>query len=53
MAAVIDALCERLDLVAGDYADLATFQTLAETLDRHNSRHAVFYLAIPRPPSRS
>jgi glucose-6-phosphate 1-dehydrogenase len=47
MAAVIDALCERLDLVAGDYADLATFQTLAETLDRHNSRHAVFYLAIP------
>ena len=47
MAAVIDALCERLDLVAGDYADLGTFQTLAETLDRHNSRHAVFYLAIP------
>jgi glucose-6-phosphate 1-dehydrogenase len=47
MAAVIDSLCERLDLVAGDYADIATFQTLAETLDRHNSRHAVFYFAIP------
>jgi glucose-6-phosphate 1-dehydrogenase len=47
MAAVIDSLCERLDLVAGDYSELATFQTLAETLDRHNSRHAVFYLAIP------
>jgi glucose-6-phosphate 1-dehydrogenase len=47
MAAVIDSLCGRLDLVAGDYADLTTFQTLAETLDRHNSRHAVFYLAIP------
>jgi glucose-6-phosphate 1-dehydrogenase len=47
LAAVIDSLCERLDLVAGDYADLSTFQTLAATLDRHNSRHAVFYLAIP------
>jgi glucose-6-phosphate 1-dehydrogenase len=47
MAAVIDSLCRRLDLVAGDYADITTFQTLAETLDRHHSRHAVFYLAIP------
>ena len=47
MAATIDALCARLDLVTGDYADLATFQTLAATLDRHHSENAVFYLAIP------
>ena len=47
MAAVIDSLCARLDLVAGDYADIATFQTLAETLDRHHSTNAVFYFAIP------
>jgi glucose-6-phosphate 1-dehydrogenase len=46
-AATIDALCQRLDLIAGDYADLATFQGLAATLDRHHSNNAVFYLAIP------
>ncbi len=47
MAAVIDSLCARLDLVAGDYADITTFQTLADTLDRHHSTNAVFYFAIP------
>ena len=47
MAATIDSLCARLDLVAGDYADISTFQTLAAKLDRHHSENAVFYLAIP------
>jgi glucose-6-phosphate 1-dehydrogenase len=47
MAAVIDSLCARLDLVAGDYADITTFQALADTLDRHHSTNAVFYFAIP------
>ena len=47
MAATIDSLCARLDLVTGDYADISTFQTLAATLDRHHSQNAVFYLAIP------
>jgi glucose-6-phosphate 1-dehydrogenase len=46
-AGTIDALCSRLDLITGDYADLATFQELASTLDRHHANHAVFYLAIP------
>jgi glucose-6-phosphate 1-dehydrogenase len=46
-AATIDALCARLDLIAGDYSDLSTFQRLALTLDRHHSDNAVFYLAIP------
>jgi glucose-6-phosphate 1-dehydrogenase len=47
MAAVIDSLCARLDLVAGDYADIGTFRMLAETLDFHHSQNAVFYFAIP------
>ncbi len=46
-AAVIDALLARLDLVQGDYADRATWSTLAETLQKYKSEQAVFYMAIP------
>ena len=46
-AAVIDALLARLDLIQGDYADAATWQELASTLDGHGSQQAVFYMAIP------
>jgi glucose-6-phosphate 1-dehydrogenase len=46
-ASIVDSLCARLDLIAGDYADLATFQELAATLDRHHANSTVFYLAIP------
>jgi len=45
--AVIDQLMEHLDLIQGDYSDPATWQELAATLDRHGSKHAVFYMAIP------
>jgi glucose-6-phosphate 1-dehydrogenase len=44
---ITDSLLGRLDLIAGDYSDAATFQTLAATLDAHHSKNAVFYLAIP------
>ncbi|NND76508.1 MAG: glucose-6-phosphate dehydrogenase [Ilumatobacter sp.] len=43
----IDALCERLDLVQGDYSDAATWNELKDTLDRHESCVGVFYMAIP------
>ena len=46
-AAIIDALCARLDLVAGDYAAPATWAELHATLDKHTSSQAVFYMAIP------
>jgi glucose-6-phosphate 1-dehydrogenase len=46
-AAVIDALMARLDLIQGDYADPKTWATLHKTLDRHKSKVAVFYMAIP------
>ncbi len=46
-AAVIDALMARLDLIQGDYADPKTWATLRKTLDRHKSKVAVFYMAIP------
>jgi glucose-6-phosphate 1-dehydrogenase len=46
-AAVIDSLCSRLDLIQGDYADRATWETLRDTLDQHHSTDAVFYMAIP------
>jgi glucose-6-phosphate 1-dehydrogenase len=45
--AVVDSLCQRLDLVQGDYADEATWNELRATLDRWNSMVAVFYMAIP------
>lgn len=46
-AAVIDSLLARLDLIQGDYADPKTWTTLAKTLKKHKSEHAVFYMAIP------
>ena len=45
--AVIESLCKRLDLVQGDYADPATWDTLKKKLDHHRSEQAVFYMAIP------
>ncbi len=44
---VIERLQARLDLVQGDYADRATWRTLADTLDRLGSKVAVYYMAIP------
>ena len=46
-AAVIDSLLARLDLIQGDYADPKTWASLARTLKKHKSEHAVFYMAIP------
>jgi glucose-6-phosphate 1-dehydrogenase len=46
-AAIIDNLLKRLDLIQGDYADHKTWQSLAKTLTKHKSQHAVFYMAIP------
>ncbi len=46
-SAVMDSLLQRLDLIQGDYADQATWESLRDTLDRHGSKHAVFYMAIP------
>jgi glucose-6-phosphate 1-dehydrogenase len=47
MASAIEPLMKRLDLVQGDYQDPATWQSLRDVLDRHGSRNAVFYMAIP------
>jgi len=44
---VLDSLCRRLDLIQGDYADPATWNALDTMLDRHGSRVAVYYMAIP------
>jgi glucose-6-phosphate 1-dehydrogenase len=44
---VIEPLLDRLDLIQGDYGSPATWNELCETLDRHGSKHAVFYMAIP------
>ena len=46
-AAVIDPLMRRLDLIQGDYAEQATWDALGDTLDRHGSCNAVYYMAIP------
>ena len=43
----IKPLMQLLDLICGDYSDQATWDTLRDTLDKHNSQHAVFYMAIP------
>jgi glucose-6-phosphate 1-dehydrogenase len=43
----IKPLMELLDLICGDYSDQATWETLRETLDKHNAKHVVFYMAIP------
>ncbi|MFK8025889.1 MAG: glucose-6-phosphate dehydrogenase [Ilumatobacter sp.] len=45
--AVLDSLIDRLDLIQGDYADEATWTELRDTLDKHDSSTAVFYMAIP------
>jgi glucose-6-phosphate 1-dehydrogenase len=45
--AVMDALCQRLLLVTGDYENLETFSGLAKRLADAKSTNAVFYLAIP------
>jgi glucose-6-phosphate 1-dehydrogenase len=46
-AAIVEPLMGRLDLIQGDYADQATWDELRDTLDRHGSEHAVYYMAIP------
>jgi glucose-6-phosphate 1-dehydrogenase len=46
-AGVIEPLMSRLDLIQGDYADPATWNGLRDALDKHHSKNAVFYLAIP------
>lgn len=46
-AAVVKRLTQRLDLIQGDYSAKATWKSLRDTLDRHNSTNAVFYMAIP------
>ncbi len=46
-AAVIDTLMGRLDLIQGDYSDRKTWTSLQRTLERHKSKTAVFYMAIP------
>lgn len=46
-AATIDAVCARLDLIAGDYSAPETWAELHATLDKHHSSQAVFYMAIP------
>jgi glucose-6-phosphate 1-dehydrogenase len=45
--AVLDAVMRRLDLIQGDYSDTETWNSLLETLDKHDSKVAVFYMAIP------
>ena len=44
---VMRRLQKRLDLVQGDYADPTTWAALTDVLDKHHSRTAVFYMAIP------
>jgi glucose-6-phosphate 1-dehydrogenase len=45
--AILDSLIGRLDLIQGDYAADTTWNELRDTLDRHGSSNAVFYMAIP------
>jgi glucose-6-phosphate 1-dehydrogenase len=44
---VLRRLIKRLDLVQGDYADPTTWAALTDVLDKHGSRTAVYYMAIP------
>src|SRR5688572_14622711 len=44
---VVHRLMARLDLIQGDYQSPATWEELRATLDRHGSKVAVFYMAIP------
>jgi glucose-6-phosphate 1-dehydrogenase len=43
----IKPLMQLLDLICGDYSDQQTWETLKQTLDSHQAKHAVFYMAIP------
>ena len=43
----VDLAVKTLDLVTGDYANMDTFRSLRDTLDKLGSTNAVFYLAIP------
>ena len=45
--ATIDSLTATMDLIQGDYAAGQTWTELRDLLDRHGSRTAVFYMAIP------
>ena len=44
---VLRRLVKRLDLVQGDYGDPTTWAALTDALDKHRSKTAVFYMAIP------
>jgi glucose-6-phosphate 1-dehydrogenase len=44
---ILEKLMKQLDLIQGDYADTATWESLRDTLDKHGSKCAVFYMAIP------
>jgi len=44
---VVARLQKRLDLIQGDYTDPKTWASLVKTLDKHKSKEAVFYMAIP------
>jgi glucose-6-phosphate 1-dehydrogenase len=46
-AAIVEPLKARLDLIQGDYAHQSTWEELRDTLDRHGSTCAVYYMAIP------
>ena len=46
-ATTIEALQKRLDLIQGTYTDPKTWHSLAKILDKHHSKNAVFYMAIP------
>jgi glucose-6-phosphate 1-dehydrogenase len=44
---LLDQVRDAVNLVAGDYGDIATFEALAARLDLLGAETAVFYLAIP------
>ena len=44
---VLKRLQRRLDLVQGDYAAPTTWAALTDVLNKHKSRTAVYYMAIP------
>ena len=44
---VLRRLVKRLDLVQGDYSDATTWASLTDVLDKHHSKTAVYYMAIP------
>ncbi|MGI8764241.1 MAG: glucose-6-phosphate dehydrogenase [Ilumatobacteraceae bacterium] len=44
---IVEGLCKRLDLIQGDYGDVATWESLRDTLADHGAKLPVFYMAIP------